>query len=273
VVPRTRGPEVSLPPAFVMELAHHAIQAGYVELDLLGQRVSAYRSHGRTFATLVRELARVSGVKRIRFTAPYPSDVDDELLHVMADEATVEHRLHLPLQSGSDSVLARMGRGYTVSQYVAIVEKARTLMPWLGLSTDIIVGFPGETEEDYRATESLVREVGFDTAFTFMFSPRVGTPAAGMDRQVSSETKKERLARLIAAHHSTLRVKLLEMVGRTMEVLIDRYDGSDPGCSSGRASNGRVVAVLGRYEPGTAVSLTVTGLHGHTLYGVPHKEA
>jgi len=256
-----------------MEMASDAIRSGRVELDLLGQRVSAYHYRGLTFAALVRDLARMPGVKRIRFTAPYPSDVHDELLGVMASEATVEHRLHLPLQSGSDSILARMGRGYTVSQYLAIVEKARTLMPCLGLSTDIIVGFPGETEEDYRATESLVRDVGFDTAFTFMFSPRTQTPAAGMEDQVPQAVKKERLARLIAAHHSTLRTRLLEMVGRTTEVLIERHDGSDPGYSFGKASNGRVAAVVGHYEPGSVVSLRVTGLLGHTLYGEPHKEA
>jgi len=273
VVPRTRGPEVSLPPSFVMELAQGAIREGYVELDLLGQRVSAYRHRGLTFASLVRELARLPGVKRIRFTAPYPADVGDDLLHVMASEPTVEHRLHLPLQSGSDSVLERMGRGYTVMQFVDVVEKARALMPSLGLSTDVIVGFPGETEDDYRATESIVRDVGFDTAFTFMFSPRAGTPAAGMDGQLPQETKKERLARLIEVHHRTLQTKLLGMVGRTMDVLIERYEGVDPGYSFGRASSGRVAAVEGWYAPGSVVSLTVTGLEGHTLYGVPHKEA
>lgn len=273
VVPRTRGPEVSFPPSYIMRHAREAVAAGYVELDLLGQRVSAYRHAELTFAGLVRRLAVLPGVKRIRFTAPYPSDIEDELLCVMAGEPTVEHRLHLPLQSGSDRILARMGRGYTVAQYVAIVEKARRLMPDFGLSTDLIVGFPGETAADYQATESIVADLGFDTAFTFMFSPRAGTPAALMDDQVPREVKKERLARLIAVHHDTLRARLKEALGRRMDVVVEGYDAQEPGYSVGKGSNGRVAVLPGQYELGSVVSIKVTGVRGHTLCGEPTTEA
>ncbi|MCU0611182.1 MAG: MiaB/RimO family radical SAM methylthiotransferase [Candidatus Eisenbacteria bacterium] len=273
VVPRTRGPEVSFPPSYVSELASEALRAGCVELDLLGQRVSAYKYRGVTFGALVRGLCRLPGVKRIRFTAPYPADVGHELLTVMASEPAVEHRLHLPLQSGSDRILARMGRGYTVSQFNAIVEQARALMPDLGLSTDVIVGFPGETEDDYLATESLVRTLEFDTAFTFMFSPRALTPSATMDEQVPLEIKRERLARLIAAHHGALHSKVAGSIGHRMEVLVDGPDRLDAGCSAGKTRNGRVVVVQGHHVPGSMVSVTITGLRGHTLCGVPDKEA
>ncbi|MBN1424278.1 MiaB/RimO family radical SAM methylthiotransferase [Candidatus Fermentibacteria bacterium] len=272
VVPQTRGHETSLPPPHVMRIASEAVRAGHVELDLLGQRVSAYRYRGVTFAALVQQLALMAGVKRIRFTAPYPADVGDDLLQIMADSRVVEHRLHLPLQSGSDRVLARMGRGYTVSEYMGIVERGRSLMPDFGLSTDIIVGFPGETEADYATTERLVRDAEFDTAFTFMFSPRAGTPAAAMDGQIPHYVKKERLARLISVLHDTLERRLANFVGTTMEVLVERLDESTGDHSVGKASNGRVVAIAGRHAAGELVTVKVTGLQGHTLNAVPVDE-
>ncbi len=144
-------------------------------------------------------------------------------------------------------------------------------MPDVGLSTDLIVGFPGETEEDYRETEAMVREIGFDTAFTFKFSPRPSTPAASMPEQVPGEVKQERLERLIQAQHETLRTHLPSMVGRTVEVFIDGT--LSPSASSGRAPNGRVVVVHAALEPGSSAMVRVTEIRGHTLHGVPHKEA
>lgn len=270
VVPSTRGPEISFPPQAILDAASHAVTEGKVELDLLGQRVSAYRYGDVTFSRLVRTLARIPGVKRIRFTAPYPSDVEDDLLAVMAEEPVVERRLHLPLQSGADRILARMGRGYTVSQYLTLVEKARALIPDVSISTDLIVGFPGETEEDFEATAWVVAHVGFDTAFTFKFSPRPGTPAAAMAGQVPEEVKQERLERLIQFHHQTLSERTTRWVGRQEEVLVEAHEGYN---SLGRTTHGRVATLPGHYELGTLVRVTVTEVRGHTLYGVPTEEA
>lgn len=265
VVPATRGTQVSFPPSFVMERAVDALESGYIELVLLGQRVSAYSYRGISFAALLKQLAALPGLRRIRFTAPYPSDIGDDLLEVMASSDVVEKRLHLPLQSGSDRVLKLMGRGYTITSYLDLVERARALIPGLGLSTDLIVGFPGETEADFGATLAVVRAVGFDTAFTFAYSPRPGTVAASLQDQVPAEVSQERLARLVSAHHEVLAEKRKEEVGAMVKVLVEGPDRKDPHFMMGKTSNGRVVILEGDFASGDEVSARVIGLRGHTL--------
>lgn len=269
VVPSTRGREESFPPSLILREAHRAVGSGFVELVLLGQRVSAYNFKGVTFASLIEQIAGMRGIKRVRFTAPYPADIRSDLLEVMAREDVVENRLHLPLQSGSDKILRTMGRGYTVAEYQQVVDSFRRLIPDGGLSTDLIVGFPGETDSDFQATLAIVRHLEFDTAFTFAYSERSGTPAAALEHPVPDNVKEERLRVLIDTHHAVLSKKLASSVGRGTEILIEGPDRREPLFSMGKSSNGRVVMVNGQFAPGELVKVTVTGLRGHTFLGEP----
>jgi tRNA-2-methylthio-N6-dimethylallyladenosine synthase len=270
VVPSTRGREESFPPSSILEEAYRAVKSGFLELVLLGQRVSAYNFKGVMFASLVEQIAGLRGIKRIRFTAPYPADIGSDLLEVMARYDVVENRLHLPLQSGSDKILRMMVRGYTTAEYLQVVESFRKLIPDAGLSTDLIVGFPGESDSDFQATLDIVKHLQFDTAFTFAYSERSGTPAASLEHPVPNHVKEDRLRELIDTHHAVLSKKLRSSVGRGAEILIEGPDRREPLFSMGKSSNGRVVMVNGQFAPGELVKVTITGLRGHTFLGEPN---
>jgi tRNA-2-methylthio-N6-dimethylallyladenosine synthase len=250
VVPYTRGEEISRPfDDVIAEVAQLAAQ-GVREIHLLGQNVNAYRGAMddgdiADLAFLIRFIARIDGVGRIRYTTSHPLEFNDALIGVYADVPQLVSHVHLPVQSGSDRILGLMKRGHTVLEYKSKIRKLRALRPDVSLSTDIIVGFPGETDADFAATMALVEEMNFDNSFSFIYSARPGTPAAAMADAVSPETKKERLARLqsrILAHAAAVSAA---MVGTRQVILVEGPSRKDPARMAGRTENNRVVNFAG----------------------------
>ncbi|MCB1367697.1 MAG: tRNA (N6-isopentenyl adenosine(37)-C2)-methylthiotransferase MiaB [Rhodobacteraceae bacterium] len=225
VVPYTRGAEVSRPASRILAEARDLVERGVVEITLLGQNVNAYHWAGPdgdwSLARLIRELARVDGLERIRFTTSHPGDMADDLIEAMGSEAKLMPYLHLPVQSGSDRILAAMNRKHTAESYIRLIERIRAARPDLMLSGDFIVGFPGETEADFADTMALVDEVVYGQAYSFKYSPRPGTPAAGKD-PVPDVDKSDRLARLQALLGVQQRAAQDAMVGRVVQVLFER---------------------------------------------------
>jgi tRNA-2-methylthio-N6-dimethylallyladenosine synthase len=227
VVPYTRGAEYSREVAAIEAEARTLVARGMVEITLLGQNVNAYHGQGGNGATvdlagLIRRLARIDGLQRLRYTTSHPRDMTDALIQVHADEPKLMPYLHLPFQSGSDRILAAMNRRHTVADYAALVARIRAANPAIALSTDIIVGFPGETDDEFQATMTLVREIGFAAAYTFKYSARPGTPAATMDGDMSDALKNERLLLLQALLSEQSRAFNAGCVGQTMDVLFER---------------------------------------------------
>ena len=234
VVPYTRGAEVSRPAARVETEARDLVARGVVEITLLGQNVNAYRdADGVGLAGLVRRLARIEGLARIRYTTSHPNDMGAELVALHGEEAKLMPFLHLPVQSGSDRVLRAMNRRHTADAYLRLVERIRAARPDIAMSGDFIVGFPGETEADFRATLELVAAVGYAQAYSFAYSPRPGTPAAGRP-EVAPGERSERLQRLQALLGRQQAAFQAAMVGRTLPVLIEK-PGREPGQMAGRS--------------------------------------
>jgi tRNA-2-methylthio-N6-dimethylallyladenosine synthase len=250
VVPYTRGEEVSRPLADVLaEIATLAGQ-GVKEVTLLGQNVNAYRGvmedgEPADFALLLELTAEVPGIERIRFTTSHPREFTDRLIEVYARVPKLVSHLHLPVQSGSDRILAAMKRGYTALEYKSIVRRLRAVRPDLALATDFIVGFPGETEADFEATLRLIEEVGFDHSFSFVYSPRPGTPAAGLPDDTPQEVKLERLYRLQEKLRAQAAAISAAMVGTVQRVLVEGPAKRDADELSGRTENNRVVNFAG----------------------------
>jgi tRNA-2-methylthio-N6-dimethylallyladenosine synthase len=239
VVPYTRGAEYSRPVAAILAEARALVGGGAREITLLGQNVNAYHGHGLDgrewrLADLVRALADIEGLARIRYTTSHPRDVDEALVAAHRDMPKLMPFLHLPVQSGSDRVLRAMNRRYKAAEYRQVVGRLREARPDLALSTDLIVGFPGESEEDFRATLDLVAEIGFAQAFSFKYSPRPGTPAAAAPHQVADEIKAERLRRLQTMLSRQQRAFNAACVGRTLPVLLEK-PGRHPGQLVGRS--------------------------------------
>jgi tRNA-2-methylthio-N6-dimethylallyladenosine synthase len=227
VVPYTRGMEYSRPVAALAEEARRLVSRGVRDITLLGQNVNGYHGEGvngqpQSLAGLIHHLAGIEGLERIRYTTSHPRDMDDELIALHGTEAKLMPFLHLPFQAGSDRILAAMNRKHTAESYVELIARIRAARPDIALSTDIIVGFPGETDQDFEATLSLVREVRFAHAFSFKYSPRPGTPASSMDGQVPEAVKRERLERLQAAIDESLARFNTEKVGKTLPVLFEK---------------------------------------------------
>ena len=224
IVPTTRGPERSRKLADVLREAERVVEEGIAEIVLLGQTVNSYYDGAHDFADLLRALGRVDGIRRIRFTSPHPNDFTDRVIAAMAETRAVCEHVHLPMQSGSSRTLKRMLRRYTREGYLDCVARLRAAIPGLALTTDVIVGFPGETEDEFAETLSAVRQVGFADAFTFKFSPRDGTPATRLPAEltVSDEVASERLGRLISLVRSLARERNLGSLGRREEVLIEK---------------------------------------------------
>jgi tRNA-2-methylthio-N6-dimethylallyladenosine synthase len=246
VVPYTRGEEVSRPLEQVMAEVRSLARQGVVEVTLLGQNVNAYRGalagggHA-DLAALIYLVAAVPGIERIRFTTSHPVEFRDSLVEAYRDVPQLANCLHLPVQSGSDRVLALMKRGHTVLEYKQKLRRLREVRPDISLSTDIIVGFPGETERDFEATLDLVREVGFDQSFSFIYSPRPGTPAASLPDEVPLDAKQARLERLQAQLNEQSRAISARMVGSTQRVLVERPSRRDARQLAGRTENNRWV--------------------------------
>ncbi len=239
VVPYVRGRERSRAPGTVEAEARRLVEDGYKEITLLGQNVNSYgkgTGEGVNFAGLLRMVDGIDGDFIIRFMTSHPKDATDELIETVASGKHIAPQLHLPVQSGSDRILAAMNRRYTAEKYLSLVSRARERIPGLTLTTDVIVGFPGETEEDFLDTLALVREAEYDSMFAFCYSPRPGTPAAEMDGQVPHEVKTERFARLMSLQEEIAQRRNLNLVGRKMRVLLDgvssragRLTGRTPG--------------------------------------------
>jgi tRNA-2-methylthio-N6-dimethylallyladenosine synthase len=222
VVPYTRGPEYCRPPEAVLEEARQLVQAGASEITLIGQNVNAWRVQGWSFGRLIRALAEIEGVLRLRYTTSHPAEIDEELISAHREVAKLAPYLHLPVQSGSDRILKAMNRGHTAEDYLRLVARLKAARTELALSTDFIVGFPGETEEDFEASLNLVRLAGFVQAYSFKYSPRPGTPAAAMEGQVPERVKASRLKRLQGLLAETQSAWYGQLVGTEIDVLFDR---------------------------------------------------
>jgi len=246
VVPYTRGEEISRPVDDVVHEIAQLAEQGVKEVNLLGQNVNAYRGTlhdggDADLALLINYVAAIEGIDRIRFTTSHPVEFSDSLVSVYQEIPALVSHLHLPVQSGSDRILALMKRGYTVLEFKAKVRQLRAVRPDISLSSDFIIGFPGETDEDFEATLSLIEEVKFDHSFSFIYSPRPGTPAADLVDDVSMTTKKERLARLQARINNFATAISQEMVGTTQRVLVEGCSRKNANQVSGRTENNRVV--------------------------------
>ncbi len=246
VVPYTRGEEVSRPFEAVMDEVFHLADQGVREINLLGQNVNAYRGLNDDgdeidLAELIACVAAVDGIDRIRFTTSHPVEFSDSLIEAYAEIPELVSHLHLPVQAGSDRILAAMKRGHTVEEYVDKMERIRALRPDISFSSDFIIGFPGETEEDFEATMDLIHRIGFDVSFSFVYSARPGTPAAALDDETPEEIKKQRLAILQERINQQAMQISRRMVGTTQRVLVSGFSPRDPGQLSGRTENNRVV--------------------------------
>ncbi|MGB9378097.1 MAG: tRNA (N6-isopentenyl adenosine(37)-C2)-methylthiotransferase MiaB [Mycobacteriales bacterium] len=271
IVPTLRGAERDRPPADILAEVRALAAEGVLEVTLLGQNVNSYgRSFGdrAAFGKLLRACGDVDGLERVRFTSPHPRDFTDDVIAAMASTANVCHSLHMPLQSGSDTILKAMRRSYRQERYLGILDRVRTAMPDAAITTDIIVGFPGETEADFESTLDVVRQARFARAFTFQYSTRAGTPAASMDVQVPKPVVQERYERLVALQDQIAWEGNKILVGTTLEVLVAEGEGRKDGAKhrlSGRARDGRLVhfAAAPGVRPGDLVDVTVS-------YAAPH---
>ncbi len=272
IVPSTRGREVSRPPdELVREVARQAAD-GVREVTLLGQNVNSYgrdlpREGRITFAQLLARLDAIDGVQRIRYTSPHPKDMREDVIRAHAELPALCEHIHLPLQSGSSRVLKAMRRTYTRERYLDRVALIREHVPDCALSTDIIVGFPGETEEDFQQTLSVVEQVGYDGAFTFCFSPRRGTEAADLADAVDHETQVARMERLVEAVQRRARERARRFVGRDVEVLVEGPSRTDPARLRGRSRHNKVVNFDGAGAPGDFVSVRIEEATSQTLSG------
>lgn len=245
VVPFTRGEEVSRPLADVLEEVEHLALKGVREVNLLGQNVNAYwgetEEDDADLANLIELVAAIDGIDRIRYTTSHPVEFSDSLIEVYREVPELVNHVHLPVQSGSDRILAQMKRGHTVLEYKSIIRQLRAIRPEVSISSDFIIGFPGETHEDFEATMKLVEEIHFDQSFSFIFSPRPGTPAANLADDVPIEEKKKRLAILQARINQFAFEISQKMVGTVQPVLVSAVSRKDPGQLQGRTENNRVV--------------------------------
>jgi tRNA-2-methylthio-N6-dimethylallyladenosine synthase len=255
-----RGPEASRPAADVLRELSNLAAAGVRQVTFLGQNVNAYGKEPgfagmEDFAVLLRRACKIPGIERIRFMTSHPKDMSEDLIAVMAEDNQVCEHLHLPVQSGSDRVLAAMRRGYDRSRYLSLVERLRSAVPGLALTTDLIVAFPGETEEDFAATLSLVEECRFDGAFTFVYSPRRNTAAAGLPGRVDDAVAEERMQRLVVSVQRIAAGRNRALLAQTVEVMVERASRQRPGEVMGRTRGHKPVNFPSVAEPGDLVTV------------------
>ncbi len=244
IVPYVRGRERSRDPKAIIREIERLAEDGVVEVMLLGQNVNSYGKtleHPMTFAQLLREIEKIDKIERIRFMTSHPKDLSDELIEVMAQSKKICRHLHLPVQSGSTRILEKMNRRYTKEHYLKLVEKLRKAIPDISLTTDIIVGFPGETEEDFRETLDVVCKVQYDSAFTFIYSKRTGTPAAAMEDQISDDVVKDRFGRLLEEVQTISSKMCSRHEGTVQRVLVESCNEHDERLMTGRLSNNLLV--------------------------------
>jgi tRNA-2-methylthio-N6-dimethylallyladenosine synthase len=272
IVPAVRGREQSRPREEIVAELHALAREGVREVTLLGQNVNSWgrdlaRDLRTDFGELLRACDAVPGIERIRFTSPHPKDFRDPVIAAMAECASVCEHVHLPLQSGSSRILKAMRRTYDEEWYLRLVEKIRSAIPDLALGTDLIVGFPGETDEDFERTLELVGTIRYDSAFTFIFSPRAGTEAAAMGDQVPDEVKHERLERLVSVVQRMAAERNAERIGRVEEVLVEGPSRTDVSLRRGRTRRNTTVNFTGSALPGALVQVVVDDATSTTLRG------
>lgn len=287
IVPSLRGKERDRRPGEILAEVQALVEQGVTDVTLLGQNVNAYgvnfadpdlERDRSAFSKLLRACGQIEGLERVRFTSPHPAEFTDDVIDAMAETPNVVHQLHMPLQSGSDRVLKEMRRSYRTKKFLGILEKVREKMPYAAITTDIIVGFPGETEEDFQQTLDVVEKARFSSAFTFQYSSRPGTPAATMTDQVPPEVVKERYGRLLALQERISEEENAKLVGREVEVLVSQSDGrknAETHRMSGRSRDGRLVhfipsesepgVVDRKIRPGDYVTVRVTDSAPHFL--------
>jgi tRNA-2-methylthio-N6-dimethylallyladenosine synthase len=273
IVPSTRGREVSRSPDELVEEVRRLAEDGVIEVTLLGQNVNSY---GRdlpgerrvSFAELLTRLDAIPGIERIRYTSPHPKDMREDVIRAHAELGSLCEHIHLPLQSGSSPVLKRMRRTYTRERYLDRVALIREHVPDCSLTTDIIVGFPGETEADFEQTLEVAEAVGYDGAFTFIYSPRRGTEAATLPDPVPHEVKVARMERLVEVVQRRAAERAQRFVGRTLEVLVEGPSRTDPARLRGRSRHNKVVNFSGAAAPGQLVEVEITGATSQTLSGL-----
>jgi tRNA-2-methylthio-N6-dimethylallyladenosine synthase len=272
IVPAVRGREVSRRPGDVVAEVTRLAAEGVREVTLLGQNVNSW---GRDlapeihteFGELLRACDAIDGIERIRFTSPHPKDFRRPVIEAMAECETVCEHAHLPLQSGSSRILKAMRRTYTRERYLRLVGELRSRIPDLALGTDLIVGFPGETEDDFHETITAVEEVGFDSAFTFVYSPRAGTEAAAMPDQIPDDLKRDRIERLVEVVQRTAAARNAQRVGRVEQVLVEAPSRTDPALLRGRTRRNTTVNFSGEAEPGELVDVLIGEATSTTLRG------
>ena len=271
IVPYVRGRERSREPKEILREIERLAEDGVVEVMLLGQNVNSYGkglNEEITFAGLLKEVEKVEGIKRIRFMTSHPKDLSDELIKVMKESEKICRHIHLPLQSGSTRILKRMNRQYTKEGYLALAEKIRREIPDIAITTDIIVGFPGETKEDIEDTLDVIRRVEYDGAFTFIYSKRAGTPAAVMEDQVPAEESRKNFEPVLAAVQECSKKRAALRTGTIEEVLVEEVSDHDPDYVSGRLSSNLVVHFRGGPELiGTIVRVLLSECHGFYYIG------
>ena len=271
IVPTTRGREVSRPFDDLLGEVRAAVDSGRVEIELLGQTVNAYRCpvSGRDFGALLCAVAEIPGVVRLRFMTSHPAEVNDSMIAAVRDHANISRYLHLPVQSGSSRVLRRMKRLYTREKYLEIIGRLHEAIPGMHFSTDIVVGFPGETEEDFLETLSLIREVGYGSLFAFKYSPRPGTPSLRIGEAVDDAVASDRLQRLFDLHESIKRERLESYRGRVVPVLVEGPSKHDPAMLSGRTDDFWVVNFRGNPATplGSILGVRIDSAQHHTLRG------
>lgn len=271
IVPYTRGREKSRHPQDIVDEITRLAEAGYKEVTLLGQNVNTYGVDlgiGTEFADLLAMINEISGIERIRFTTSHPKDMKDSLIEAMASLPKVCEHLHLPVQAGSDRILKIMNRRYTSAYYLDLVAKIKEAIPNISLTTDLIVGFPGETEEDYEDTLALVEKVQFSSAFTFIYSPRTGTPAAKMKNQVPEEVKKDRIYRLIELQNDISLRYMQAQIGKTEEILVDEVMAKTKELSGRTRTNKQVLFEGSPDLVGKLVNVKITEAKTWSLRGV-----
>tara|TARA_S200000501_G_scaffold377215_1_gene434737 strand:+ start:1324 stop:2697 length:1374 start_codon:yes stop_codon:yes gene_type:complete len=268
IVPFTRGRERSRKIDNIVTEAEDAVNNGFRELTLLGQNVNSFRNDDYKFHDLLEIISQISGVDRIRYTSPHPQDITDELLEIMQKYDNICNYIHLPLQSGSDRILKRMHRSYSKKDFLILAKKIRQMLPGVGISTDIIVGFPGETEKDFLETIDVMKDVIFDSAFNFKYSPRIGTKASEFEDQISEAIKQKRLEKVInlQKEHSLLRNK--QLIGSTQTILVEKQSKMSSDHWAGRTeSNKWVIFSKGKIKLNDMVKVTILDSKGISLRG------
>ena len=268
IVPFTRGRERSRNTLSILEEAKEAVKQGYKEITLLGQNVNSYHYEDYQFHNLLEAVAGVPGIQRIRYTSPHPQDITEELLSTMSKHKNICNYIHLPLQAGSDKILKRMNRTYTKSHFLSLVQRIRDILPDVGISTDIIVGFPGETDEDFGQTIEVMNEVKFDSAFNFKYSSRRGTKASEYEDKVQEEIKQQRLEQVIDLQKKHTLERNMDLVGTLQAVLVEKESKMSSDYWAGRTdSNKWVIFKKENIPKKDMVSVLIKEAKGITLHG------